>query len=324
MVGTGTLQFNFVHRFQRSDAPERKVSNTPTFMTAIGLPMRSMVGFNYATNSALSPRFPNEWEFLGRIALKSELEGAPLDVSAQVGYNLSAEGVDGEVSVAKLLGPVRVLAAGRTLTNPFESGREVAVAGGVAVRISRFLALGGDVATVFDRPADRQEEAAWSAGVHVAIPNTPHSLSLHMTNANTATLQGMSRGGGKTRFGFEFTVPITLARYFGAKPQPAPEQPAPEAPAPGRPDSTARTVRAAMKNLTFLPRRLEIVAGTTVTWKNDDPLDHSVTAVDKSFDSGLLRSGAIWSRTFSQPGTYQVTCTPHPFMKVTVVVRPEP
>jgi plastocyanin len=79
-----------------------------------------------------------------------------------------------------------------------------------------------------------------------------------------------------------------------------------------------------MKNLTFLPRRLEIVAGTTVTWKNDDPLDHSVTAVDKSFDSGLLRSGATWNRTFTQPGTYQITCTPHPFMKVTVVVRPQP
>jgi plastocyanin len=245
----------------------------------------------------------------------------------------------------------------------------VAVAGGVSLRISRFLAVGGDVATVFDRPTERQEEAAWSAGVHVAIPNTPHSLSLHMTNANTATLQGMSRGGGKTRFGFEFTVPITLARYFGsqrARPEPAPEQPAPaqpapEAPAPSRPDSTPRAVpappaagaerpdsarqpartptppsaaqpprpsprpvRAAMKNLTFLPRRLEIVAGTTVTWKNDDPLDHSVTAVDKSFDSGLLRSGATWNRTFTQPGTYQITCTPHPFMKVTVVVRPQP
>jgi plastocyanin len=320
VVGTGTVQFNFVHRFQQSDAPERKVSNTPTFMTAIGLPMRTMVGFNYATNSALSPRYPNEWEFLGRIALLSELEGAPLDLSAQVGYNLSAEGVDGEVSVAKLLGPVRVLAAGRTLTDPFESGREVAVAGGVSLRISRFLAVGGDVATVFDRPAERQEEAAWSAGVHVAIPNTPHSLSLHMTNANTATLQGMSRGGSKTRFGFEFTVPITLARYFGsrgARPQSAPDS------AAQTPGQAPRSVRAAMKNLTFLPRRLEITAGTTVAWKNDDPLDHSVTAVDKSFDSGLLRSGATWNRTFTQPGTYEITCTPHPFMKVTVVVRPE-
>ena len=357
VVGTGTVQFNFVHRFQQSDAPERKISNTPTFMTAIGLPLRSMVGFNYATNSGLSPRYPNEWEFLARVAVLSELVGDRLDLSAQVGYNLSAEGFDAELSVAKLFGPVRLLAAGRSLTDPFDSGRELAAAGGVAIRLSRFLALGGDVATVFGRPAARVEEAAWSAGVHVAIPNSPHSLSLHVTNANTATLQGMSRGGGTTRFGFEFTVPITLARYFGSRGKPEPEPPTPSrrdsapaavpatptpatpaervdsarppAAAPTVPPPTAqpsrpgRTVRAAMKNLAFLPRRLEIAAGTTVAWKNDDPLDHTVTAADKSFDSGLIRSGATWSRTFTQPGTYQITCTPHPHMRVTVVVTPE-
>jgi len=327
VVSPGTVQFNFVHRFQQGDAPERKVSNTPTFMTTIGLPRRSMVGFNYATNSALSPRYPNEWEFLARMAFLSELEGAAFDLSAQVGYNLSAEGFDAELSVARLFGPVRLLAAGRSLTDPFDSGRELAATGGAVIRLSRFLAVGGDVATVFGRPAAREEEAAWSAGVHVAIPNTPHSLSLHLTNANTATLQGMSRGGANTRFGFEFTVPITLARYFGrGRPEPAPGQPAPAAAQPSAPEGAqpeGHTVRAAMKNLAFLPQRLEIVAGTTVAWKNDDPLDHTVTAADKSFDSGLIKSGAIWRRTFTQPGTYHITCTPHPHMRVTVVVTPE-
>lgn len=361
VTSPGTVQFNFVHRFQRTGAPERKVGNTPTFVMALGLPGRSLLGFAYATNSALSPRYPNEWEFFARRAVFSELEGARLDLSAQLGYNLSAEGLDGELAVAKLFGPVRLLAAGRSLTKPFASGREWAVAGGVAIRLWRFLAVGGDLATVLDRPADRQEKAAWSAGLHVAIPNTPHTLSLHATNANTATLQGMSRGGGTTRYGFEFTVPITLARYFGtrrAEPQPpAPPLPAAVPAAPIRPDSTPpiapaapapvpappqpaaarnpappataprpalRTVRAAMKNLSYLPRRLEIVAGTTVAWKNDDPLEHSVTADDKSFDSGLIRSGATWRWTFARPGTYHVTCTPHPYMKTTIVVKPEP
>jgi plastocyanin len=328
VVGTGTVQFNFLHRFRQSGEPERKVLNSPTFVVATGLPFRSMVGFTYATNSALTPRYPNEWEFLARVAVLRELEGAPLDVSAQVAYNLSAEGVDGELAVARLLGPVRLLVAGRSLENPFESGRELAAAGGIAIRLSRFLALGGDVATVFDRPADREEKTAWSAGVHVAIPNTPHTVSLHASNTNTTTLQGMSRGGETTRYGFEFTIPITLSRYFGSR-RPRPEgappaldttPPPPAAPAaPG-----VRTVRAAMKNLAFLPGRLEIVAGTTVAWKNDDPLDHTVTADDGSFNSGIIKSGATWRWTFSRPGTYQITCTPHPFMKATVVVKPEP
>lgn len=315
VAGRGTLQFNFVHRFERSDPPERKLSNTPSFLLAIGLPLRTMVGFTYATNSALSPRYPNEWEFLARLAVLSELDGAPLDLSVQAGYNLSAEGFDAEVSAAKVLGPVRLMAAGRSLTDPFASGRELGAAAGVAIRISRFLAVAGDVATVFDRPAGRLEEAAWSAGVHGAIPNTPHTLSLHATNANTATLQGMSRGGANTRFGFEFTVPVTLARYFGSRRHPPPDS---------TPGGDAPLVRATMKNLAFIPRRLEIVAGTTVAWKNDDPLDHTVVAEDRSFDSGLIRSGDTWRRTFSRPGTYEITCTPHPFMKVTVVVKPAP
>lgn len=323
MVSPGTVQFNFLHRFTLSDEPERKVGNSPTFVMTTGLPFRSMVGFTYATNSALSPRYPNEWEFLARVAALRELEGAPLDVSAQVGYNLSAEGVDGELAVAKLVGPVRLLAAGRSLTNPFESGREVAAAGGVSIRLSRFLALAGDVATVLDRPDDREEEAAWSAGVHVAIPNTPHTLSLQASNANTTTLQGMSRGGETTRYGFEFTIPITLARYFGSpRARPAADTTRPAAVAAAIPGG--RTVQAAMKNMAFLPARLEIVAGTTVAWKNDDPLDHTVTAEDRSFDSGIIRSGATWRWTFAQPGTYQLVCTPHPFMKTTVVVKAAP
>jgi plastocyanin len=323
VVSTGTVQFNFLHRFTLSDEPERKVGNSPTFVMTTGLPLRSMVGFTYATNSDLSPRYPNEWEFMARVAALRELEGAPLDLSAQVGYNLSAEGVDAELSVARLLGPVRLVAAGRSLTNPFEDGREVAVAGGVAFRLSRFLALSADVGSVLDRPEDRVEEAAWSAGVHFAIPNTPHTLSLHASNANTTTLQGMSRGGETTRYGFEFTIPITLARYFGSRrARPATDTIPPAAAAPAA--AGERTVRAAMKNMAFLPARLEIVTGTTVVWKNDDPLDHTVTAEDRSFDSGIIRSGATWSRTFTQPGTYQLVCTPHPFMKTTVVVKAAP
>jgi plastocyanin len=79
-----------------------------------------------------------------------------------------------------------------------------------------------------------------------------------------------------------------------------------------------------MRNLTYIPKRIEITAGTTVAWRNDDPLAHTVTAVNKSFDSGLIDGGGSWRRTFDRPGTYEVFCQPHPFMKATIVVRPAP
>lgn len=48
-VGTsGTLYFNFVHRFSQSAPPERKVTNFPTFLIATGIASRALVGFNYA------------------------------------------------------------------------------------------------------------------------------------------------------------------------------------------------------------------------------------------------------------------------------------
>lgn len=377
VANSGTVQFNFLHRFTRSAAPERKVSNFPTFTIGIGLPQRTMIGFAYATNSTLTPRYPNEWEFFVRHALVSELEGGPIDLGGQIGYNLASDGVDGEVSAAKRAGPFRLVAVTRVIANPYSAGKTQLVAGGGAtLKISRLLALGGDYVTITNKEPGKGEKAAWSGGLHLAIPNTPHTLSLQATNTNTGTLQGLSRGDDRVRYGFEFTIPLTLARYLrsragGSEPsgaaapaaipahpdtatepplsvrdsaQPSPAAPVPEKePKPNRSDSaaapapspavaptapakatTAKTVRVVMKGIAYLPKRIEIPVGTVLLWRNDDPLAHTVTAADKSFDSGLIQGGAVWRRTFSKPGTYQVNCTPHPFMKATIVVKAEP
>ncbi len=331
-----------------------------------------MIGFAYATNSTLTPRYPNEWEVFIRHALVSELEGGPIDLGGQLGYNLASEGVDGEVSVAKHAGPFRLVAVTRVIANPYTAGKTQLVAGGGAtLKLSRLLALGGDYVTITNKQPGKGEKGAWSAGLQLAIPNTPHTLSLQATNTNTSTLQGLSRGEGRIRYGFEFTIPLTLARYLGsrvggskpsdsaAEPEAAPAVPAakevapppqpardstPPPPAP-RPDNAAappapavaptpapapvksaapKTVRVVMKGIGYLPKRIEISVGTTLLWRNDDPLAHTVTAADKSFDSGLIQGGAVWRRTFTKPGTYQVNCTPHPFMKATIVVKAEP
>ena|SRR5882724_2518575 len=312
VVRPGTIQFNFLHRFMRGGAPERKVSNFPTFLLAGGLPWHTMVGFYYSTNSTLVPLYPNEWEFFGRIRPISQDNGAPLDVAGQVGYNLAAHGLDGEITLARRFGPVRPIAVVRLLKEPNADGTDVAVGGGAALRLSRYLALAGDVASLTDR--DPGEKVAWSAGLQIGIPHTPHSLSLHASNASTVTLEGASRGGDETRYGFEFTIPFTLARYFGGKAKPA------AAPA-ATPAPVGNVVHTTMRNLAFTTLNLQVPAGTTVEWKNEDEVTHTVTANDKSFDSGSMDGGAVWRHTFAQPGSYAYFCTLHPFMKATVVVR---
>jgi plastocyanin len=322
--GPGVLHFNFLHRFAISSAPERKVTARPTFLLAAGLPARTLLGLHYATNSELSPRYPNEWEFFGRVAPVDQELGAPVDVSAQIGYNLAAEGLDGEAAVARRQGPVRILAALRLLADPgADGGADVAVASGVIVRLTRHLALSGDVATLTERAAG--EEVAWGAGVNWAIPHTPHTLSLHATNTNNATLQSSSRGTGETRFGFEFTIPVTLSRYFGSGDSPpatgVPAAPPVQEPGPGARAAGRDTVSAVVQDFLFRPARLEVAAGTTIVWTNGGQVMHTVSARDGSFDSGAIDPGKRGAITFSRPGTFSFRCTPHPFMTGTVVVH---
>jgi plastocyanin len=316
----GVLHFNFLHRFSISPAPERKVSSAPTFLLAAGLPARTLLGVHYASNSELSPRYPNEWELFGRYAPLDQELGAPLDASAQLGYNLAAEGPDAEAAFARRQGRVRVLTAFRVLAEPGDGGgADVAIAGGVAVRLTQWIGVSGDVASLTERAPG--EKVAWAAGISLAIPHTPHTLSLHASNTNNATLQSSSRGTEETRYGFEFTIPVTLSRYFGGRrPAPPPtRQPATEGPAPvtGSRDS----VSAVMQDFMFRPRRLEIPAGTTIVWTNGGQVTHTVTAEDGSFDSGPIEPGQRRGITFTRAGTFPFRCTPHPFMRGEIVVR---
>jgi len=322
----GVLHFNFLHRFSISSAPERKVTSAPTFLIAASLPARTLLGVLYATNSELSPRYPNEWEFFGRVAPFTQELGAPIDVSAQVGYDLAAEGFDGEAAVARRQGPVRLLAALRVLADPgANGGADVALASGAVIRLTRHLAVSADLASLTKRAAG--ERVAWGAGLNLAIPRAPHTLSLHVTNVNNATLQSSSRGTHETRYGFEFTIPLTLSRYFGGRvPQPGPEAPAPPAAEKPGPDTLAPaggrdTVTAAVQDFVFRPARLEIRAGATVVWTNNGQLQHTVSAEDNSFYSGPIEPGQQRSITFTRTGTFPFHCTPHPFMRGVIVVR---
>jgi plastocyanin len=72
----------------------------------------------------------------------------------------------------------------------------------------------------------------------------------------------------------------------------------------------------------FDPPDITVKAGSTVVWHNGGKQTHTVTADDKSFDSGDRVPGADWQYTFSAPGRYAYHCTPHPWMKAIIhVVR---
>jgi len=74
-------------------------------------------------------------------------------------------------------------------------------------------------------------------------------------------------------------------------------------------------------NFTFIPDRLVVRAGETVTWVNEEDIPHAVAATDKTFRSRALDTDDKYSFTFTSPGVYEYFCSMHPHMKATIVVE---
>jgi plastocyanin len=70
----------------------------------------------------------------------------------------------------------------------------------------------------------------------------------------------------------------------------------------------------------FAPTVLRISVGTTVTWTNNDPTPHTITADDGSFESREIKVGGTFGRTFDRAGTFSYHCTIHPSMQGKVEV----
>lgn len=76
----------------------------------------------------------------------------------------------------------------------------------------------------------------------------------------------------------------------------------------------------------FSPTPLRVPAGTTVTWRNQDAIEHSVTHGSKeqpgnAFDSGLFSEGQTYAYTFTERGTFTYFCTRHPHMQGEIKVE---
>jgi plastocyanin len=75
-----------------------------------------------------------------------------------------------------------------------------------------------------------------------------------------------------------------------------------------------------IKGIAYNPKEVHATVGKPVTWTFDDGgLEHTVTADDKSFDSGRKSSGPF-EHTFSTAGTIAYHCEVHAKMHGTIVV----
>ncbi len=314
----GAVQFNFVHRFYVTPGPSHTVINSPTFTFAFRLPRRSALGMRYSTRSAIAAR-NNEVEFFGRWQPWDPFSG-PVAVAITPAFNIEAQSVDGELAVDWTRGPLTLSAAARGMSHAYRTDRaRAALGGGAVLRLNPYVALSGDVASLLD--PDRGEQAAWSAGLLLVIPGSPHMFSLHASNVDVTTIEGSSRRGrlslglGKPLYGFEFTIPLHLKRFrpwFHGAPKPV---------TVGGPAGGAVAAEVRMAAFKFQTDSVVIAPGQTVRWTNTDPVEHTVTFDGAEPGSPPIPQNGTFSHRFDTPGMYTYHCTPHPFMKGVVLVR---
>jgi plastocyanin len=84
--------------------------------------------------------------------------------------------------------------------------------------------------------------------------------------------------------------------------------------------AAAGAAAVAIKDFAFNPATIQVKAGQSITWTNQDSTAHTVTLDDKSVDSGNIEANATYSHAFAQAGTFSYHCAIHPQMKGTVTV----
>ena len=89
------------------------------------------------------------------------------------------------------------------------------------------------------------------------------------------------------------------------------------------PGAGGAKVSVSIADFAFSPAKLEISAGTTVTWTNNDTTAHDVTStktddVDTAttglFSSGTMQAGDTFSYTFDKKGDFYYECSIHATM----------
>jgi plastocyanin len=89
----------------------------------------------------------------------------------------------------------------------------------------------------------------------------------------------------------------------------------PTTPKAKTPQTTGKSV--SIKNISFEPSTITVKVGDTVTWTNNDNVDHTVTG--SGMDSGTMKPGDTYKHQFNTVGTFNYQCTVHPAMLGQVV-----
>jgi plastocyanin len=174
--------------------------------------------------------------------------------------------------------------------------------------------------------ASAQNIATYIACADLAGDDSAKQLIVALDDQNDSGFYGaafLQEVSGQTQVDLTLTAPEP-----GTGPEPPGGSPAATmapmsmAPSSGEPGASAAAGESvSIANFAFDPNALTVPVGSTVTWTNSDSTQHTATADDGSFDSGVLQQGATFSQTFTAAGTFTYHCAIHNSMTGTITVQ---
>ena len=85
--------------------------------------------------------------------------------------------------------------------------------------------------------------------------------------------------------------------------------------------AAGKTHEVRIEGMKFSPERLEVAAGDTIVWTNQDVVPHSVTASGAKVESGEIAPSKRWRFVAKKKGEMPYICRIHPTMKGVLVVK---
>jgi len=145
------------------------------------------------------------------------------------------------------------------------------------------------------------------------------------SNARSVGHNGMSTGGtalrrielpgrGKLGRAPALVMAVVASAWLAAGASAAAASP------PAGPDTASRHT-VIIEGMRFHPEKIVVRRGERIKWINKDPFPHTVTAAGGRFDSGTIAPDGSWTYAAGKSGKYDYSCTFHPTMKGSVVVR---
>jgi plastocyanin len=87
------------------------------------------------------------------------------------------------------------------------------------------------------------------------------------------------------------------------------------------PPAASQPNTVTMSNVAFGPASITVSVGTTITWQNNDGINHTSTSDTGVWDTGTIPPGGNKTTIFNTAGTFPYHCTVHPMMTGTVIVK---